>query len=55
MQGLTPVIPILREGLLNGSGEMKELAARTMIEGVKLLTPIALKHSVVSISGSFVC
>jgi len=52
--GLTPVIPILREGLLNGSGEMKEMAARTMIEGVKLLTPIALKHSVVSISGPLI-
>ncbi len=54
VQGLTPLLPILRDGVLNGAADIKESAARCLCEGIVLLTPQALKHSVVAITGPLI-
>lgn len=51
LQGLTPVLPIFREGILNGSPDMKEQAAKGLSECIQIMTPLALKPSVVNITG----
>jgi len=49
---MTPLLPLFREGILNGSPDLKEQSARGLAECIDLLTPAALKPSVVQITGS---
>lgn len=50
-QGMAPVLPILREGILNGAPDTKEQSAKALSECIELLTSQALKPSVISITG----
>ena len=50
MQGITPILPIFREGILNGSAEVKESAALGMTELIRWTSSDALKSSVVNIT-----
>ena len=43
---------MFREGILNGSPDLKEQVARTIGECIQYLTPVALKPSVVNITGN---
>ncbi|XP_067680434.1 stalled ribosome sensor GCN1-like [Haliotis asinina] len=53
-KGITPVLPIFREGILNGSPDMKEAAAIGLGEVINLTSPEALKPSVVNITGPLI-
>ena len=53
-QGVTPVLPIFREGILNGPQEVKEQAARLLGEIIQLTSAAALKPSVVHITGPLI-
>nr|XP_039274428.1 eIF-2-alpha kinase activator GCN1-like [Styela clava] len=53
-KGMTSVLPILREGILNGAPDMKEQSAKALTECIQILTPIALKPSVVTITGPLI-
>lgn len=53
-KGMAPVLPILREGILNGSPETKEQSAKALSECIELLTSQALKPSVISITGPLI-
>ena len=54
VQGLTPFLGIFREGILNGAPEIKEQTAKALGESIQFLTPIALKPSVVGITGKVI-
>ena len=54
MQGVSPILPILRESILNGAPEQKEQAAAGMGEIIRLTSAEALKPSVVSITGPLI-
>ena len=43
---------MFREGILNGSPDLKEQTAKAIGESIKYLTPAALKPSVVGITGN---
>lgn len=51
---MTPVLPIFREGILNGAAEMKEQAAVGLGELINLTSAEALKPSVVNITGPLI-
>lgn len=53
-QGISPVLPIFREGVLNGPQEIKEQAATLLGEVIKLTSAAALKPSVVHITGPLI-
>lgn len=53
-QGVTCILPILREGVLTGSPEQKEEAAKALGGVIKLTSPEALRPSVVSITGPLI-
>lgn len=53
-QGVTCILPVLREGVLTGSPEQKEEAARALGAVIKLTTAEALRPSVVSITGPLI-
>ncbi|XP_062399503.1 stalled ribosome sensor GCN1 [Sardina pilchardus] len=53
-KGVTCILPVLREGVLNGSPEMKEEAARALGGVIKLTSPEALRPSVVNITGPLI-
>ena len=53
-QGITPVLPIFREGILNGSAEVKESAAVGLTELIRRTSSDALKSSVVNITGPLI-
>jgi hypothetical protein len=48
------VLPIFREALLNGGADLKELAALGMGEVIALSTDVALKPSVIHITGPLI-
>ena len=48
------MLPIFREGILNGSQELKEQAAVGLGELIRLTSPEALKPSVVNITGPLI-
>ncbi|XP_066921395.1 stalled ribosome sensor GCN1-like, partial [Clytia hemisphaerica] len=53
-KGVTPVLPIFREGILNGPQDVKEQAARLLGEIIQLTSAAALKPSVVHITGPLI-
>merc|ERR1719505_350717 len=53
-KGITPVLPIFREGILNGSQDVKEHAATGLGEVIQLTSADALKPSVVNITGPLI-
>ncbi|CAK8692590.1 unnamed protein product [Clavelina lepadiformis] len=53
-KGLAPILPIFREGILNGAPDLKEQAAKGIGECIMFLTPAALKPSVVNITGPLI-
>ena len=53
-QGITPILPIFREGILNGPQELKETAAIGLGEVIKHTSAEALKPSVVNITGPLI-
>ena len=54
LQGISPILPIFREGILNGSAEVKESAALGMTELIRRTSSDALKSSVVNITGPLI-
>lgn len=53
-QGVTCILPVLREGVLTGSPEQKEEAAKALGCVIRLTSPEALKPSVVNITGPLI-
>lgn len=53
-QGVTCILPVLREGVLTGSPEQKEEAAKALGGVIKLTSPDALRPSVVNITGPLI-
>lgn len=54
LQGIAPILPIFREGILNGPPEVKESAALGLGEVIRKTSPDALKSSVVNITGPLI-
>lgn len=53
-KGITPILPIFREAILNGVPEVKEQAAQGLGEVIKLTSATALQPSVVHITGPLI-
>ncbi|XP_053558036.1 eIF-2-alpha kinase activator GCN1 [Bombina bombina] len=53
-KGVTSILPVLREGILTGSPEQKEEAAKALGLVIKLTSAEALKPSVVNITGPLI-
>lgn len=53
-KGITPILPIFREAILNGLPEAKEQAAQGLGEVIKLTSASALQPSVVHITGPLI-
>uniref|UniRef100_A0A1B6CCQ0 TOG domain-containing protein n=1 Tax=Clastoptera arizonana TaxID=38151 RepID=A0A1B6CCQ0_9HEMI len=53
-KGITPILPIFREAILNGVPEVKEQAAQGLGEVIKLTSAEALQPSVVHITGPLI-
>jgi len=53
-KGITPVLPIFREAILNGAPEHKEAAAQGLGEVIRVTSAEALKPSVVHITGPLI-
>ncbi|KAK0174572.1 hypothetical protein PV327_010330 [Microctonus hyperodae] len=53
-KGITPILPIFREALLNGMPEAKEQAAQGLGEVIRLTSASALQPSVVHITGPLI-
>ncbi|KAM4808080.1 stalled ribosome sensor GCN1 [Rhinophrynus dorsalis] len=53
-KGVTSILPVLREGVLTGSPEQKEEAAKALGLVIKLTSAEALKPSVVNITGPLI-
>ena len=53
-QGVTSILPVLREGVLTGSPEQKEEAAKALGLVIRLTSADALRPSVVNITGPLI-
>lgn len=53
-KGITPILPIFREAILNGLPEAKEHAAQGLGEVIRLSSADALQPSVVHITGPLI-
>ncbi|XP_050089217.1 eIF-2-alpha kinase activator GCN1 [Anopheles aquasalis] len=53
-KGITPLLPVFREAILNGLPEEKENAAQGLGEVIKLTSPASLQPSVVHITGPLI-
>merc|ERR1719180_338029 len=53
-KGISPILPIFRESILNGAPELKESAAQGLGEVIKVTSVEALKPSVVHITGPLI-
>lgn len=54
LQGITPILPLFRESILNGMPEDKENAALMLGELIRLTSAEALQPSVVHITGPLI-
>ena len=54
MQGVAPLLPIFREGILNGPPDVKQEAAEGLGQIINLTSPSALKPSVINITGPLI-
>merc|ERR1719481_1718215 len=53
-KGISPILPIFRESILNGAPELKEAAAHGLGEVIRVTSVDALKPSVVHITGPLI-
>ena len=53
-KGISPVLPVFRESILNGTPEQKEAAVQGLGEIIKVTSAEALKPSVVHITGPLI-
>jgi len=53
-QGLTCLLPVFREGLLNGAPDLKESSAIGLSDAIQRTSAAALKQSVVHITGPLI-
>jgi len=53
-KGISPILPIFRESILNGAPELKESAAQGLGEVIRVTSVDALKPSVVHITGPLI-
>lgn len=53
-KGIAPILPIFREGILNGTPELKEQAAKGLGEVISLTSATALRPFVVNITGPLI-
>lgn len=53
MQGIKALLNVFREGILNGSPDVKETASMALYELVDVTSPLALKPSVIQITGLY--
>ena len=53
-KGITPILPIFREGILNGAAEVKESATLGLTELIRRTSSDALKSSVINITGPLI-
>merc|ERR1711970_43773 len=53
-KGISPILPIFRESILNGAPELKEAAAQGLGEVIRVTSVDALKPSVVHITGPLI-
>ena len=53
-KGISPLLPIFRESILNGAPELKESASQGLGEVIKVTSVDALKPSVVHITGPLI-
>ncbi|XP_033102350.1 eIF-2-alpha kinase activator GCN1-like [Anneissia japonica] len=53
-KGITPVLPIFREGILNGPQEAKEIAASGLSDVIRFTSVTALKPQVLNITGPLI-
>ncbi|TNN77641.1 eIF-2-alpha kinase activator GCN1 [Liparis tanakae] len=53
-KGVTCILPVLREGVLTGTPEQKEEAAKALGAVIKLTSPEALRPSVINITGPLI-
>lgn len=54
LQGISPLIPIFREAMLNGTTEVKEQGALGLGEAIKLSSKESLQGNVVAITGPLI-
>ncbi|XP_068678677.1 stalled ribosome sensor GCN1-like [Montipora foliosa] len=53
-KGIAPILPIFREGILNGTPELKEQAAKGLGEVISITSSAALRPFVVNITGPLI-
>ena len=54
LQGINAIYPVYKEGILNGSPELKEQSAKLLGEVVSLTTPEALKPALNNVTGPLI-
>lgn len=53
-KGISPLLPIFREAILNGDNDEKELATQTLGEVIRVTSSQALQQNVIAITGPLI-